>query len=751
VGVVADGVSIAYAPFASFDFYDVDTVEVAKGPQGNLQGKNFTMGSVSINTRNPSFTPDASWSLALGQNQTVISQVAGGGPVIDDLLAWRGALVVEKGNGPYTNNYNSDNSYFNKDRVSGRLKLLFTPTSDFSALATVEIQPNGAEFYNSGTVKIDPPAKYTNSGNSTYDSTLDNATKLGRNWFTRQNGGQNFYYGGLYLNNPNPTVNQQLPLYTFTNNASLQLKKNFENFDLTSITAGRRYHFGASNDEGTPFNISLNGGGKVEEYRQFTQEFRLSSKPGGKLDWQTGFLYWQNQVQFGQASLNAGWGQDAGAWFAKQAQYDTLDTNSAGRQLLTDSLNGMGKSSAQRILNKSKAIFGQTDWHITDLFTLTTGARLTHEDRTNETSSLIVNNGVGGALNPVVVRGVQLGGFDSNATTGALGTNSAAQLALADQVAQRYFGVSSYSLLSAPQMKQVAAAKAIRNTQIGTIWNPVSGPAFRKTYPGFSISPSYKFNPNQTGYFAVQYGEKGGVSQVVAGNPVLAEPEKATSFELGLKSSLLDKTLTLNADVFNTNIRNYQQTVSIPDPLNPSTSITYVGNAPKVNIHGLEFDGAYSGIRNLTARFSGAYTIAKYKSFPNAPVPAEYQTGTVAGITYPGYRDVSGSTLPGASKYTLNIGAEYRVPVFYQLQAHGSFNSAFQSGYFSDANLSSYSWIPKHWTTDASIGLGRNDQKFDVSLIVKNLFNDDTPQNQTLNTYVPAIPRWFGIQFSGKM
>lgn len=753
VGGIIDGVSIVYPPLLSFDFYDVDTVEVAKGPQGTLQGRNFNMGSVTINTRNPSFTPDANWSIALGQNQTVIAQVAGGGPVIDDLLAWRGALIVEKGNGPYTNNYNADNSYFNKDRVSGRIKLLFTPTPDFSALASVEIQPNGAEFYNSGTVKINPPATFTN-GKSTYDSSIDNATRLGRNWFTRQNGGQNFYYGGLYLNNPNPTVNQQLPLYTYTNNWSLQLKKNFENFDVTSITAGRRYHFGASNDEGTPFAISLNGGGKVEEYKQFSQEFRLSSKPGGKLDWQTGFLYWQNSVKFGLQSLNAGFGQDAGAWFAKQDQYDILDTDSSGRQLLTDSLNGMGKSSAQNIVNRSKAIFGQTDWHVTDAFTLTTGARLTYENRTNETSSLIVNNGVGAALNPAVKNGVALGGFNTKAASdatdplGLANGSTAAQTALADGIAQRYFGVSSYALLSTPQKRQVAAARAIRSDQIGNIWNPISGPEFRKAYPGFNISPSYKFNPDQTGYFTVQYGQKGGVSQVVNGKPVLAASEKATSLEFGLKSVLFDKDLTFNTSVFNTDIRNYQQTVNQVEAT--GTVVTYVGNAPKVTIRGLEFDGAYSGIRNLTARFSGAYTIGRYKYFPNAPVPAEFQPNSTA-TPGPTSRDVSGQTLPGASRYTLNIGAEYRVPVFNQLQAHGSFNSAFQSGYYSDANLSAYSWIKKHWTTDASIGIGRSDQKFDVSLIVKNLFDDDTPQNQTLSTYVPAIPRWFGIQFSGKM
>ncbi|HEU5135910.1 MAG TPA: Plug domain-containing protein, partial [Steroidobacteraceae bacterium] len=63
VGFVVDGVSYGYnALTSSFDFIDVDTVEVTRGPQGTLLGKNASLGVVSVNTRRPSFTPDASWS-----------------------------------------------------------------------------------------------------------------------------------------------------------------------------------------------------------------------------------------------------------------------------------------------------------------------------------------------------------------------------------------------------------------------------------------------------------------------------------------------------------------------------------------------------------------------------------------------------------------------------------------------------------------------------------------------------------------
>ena len=384
--------------------------------------------------------------------------------------------------------------------------------------------------------------------------------------------------------------------------------------------------------------------------------------------------------------------------------------------------------------------------------------RLTREDRKNKASSTIVDNGFAGVgLNPAFINGVATGGFnsvaftastDTNNTAGNLEANTAAQLAVANGVALQYFGVASYNSLSQDQKKQIAAAKAIRATQIGTLWTLTDAERFRKTQPGFVISPSYKINEDQTTYLTLQYGEKGGVSQVVNGISRMAEPEKVTSYEWGLKSALLDKTLFLNTDVFLTDVKGYQQAVTIPDPLNPTGGATasYTGNAEKVRIYGLEVDGAYSGLRNTTIRFSGAYTVAKYRQFQYSPVPVEVEPGSTTG-----YRDVSGKYLTGASRFTFNIGPEYRQTVLNDKVFHTSFNAALSSGYNSDNALSSYGWIKKRWLVDAAIGLGRLDGKFDLSLIAKNLLNDDTPQGVTWNSYVPADPRWVGIQFSGKL
>jgi len=741
VGVIVDGVNLAYAPLASFDFFDVESVEVARGPQGTLLGKNSTMGVIVVNTRKPSFVPDASWAVALGQRNTIISQVAAGGPVVDDLIAWRAALTVNKGAGAYENRYNPDQSYFDRDRVSGRVQLLITPSADFSARLAVNLQPKAGEYYNGLTVHTEQPSTYSNGATTIGVNSLDIRAKLARHWFADR---KIFSYDTDYLNNPNIYLDNQRPLITQTRGGEVELKWKLSGHELTSITSYRDYHFHARNDEGTPFDISLNGGGKVDAYRQRSQELRVANKVGGFVDYQAGVLFFQNTVDYGQQGWISGWGADAGAWYANAAQYARLDADGAGRYLLVASLDGVNKGQAQYIKNVSQAVFGQADWHFTPQVTLTTGLRLTHEDRRNKADSTIADNGVAG----VSLNSASQGGFatTSNGNLDATAGNTATQLALADATAAKYFNVATYAALTTAQKQQLADAKAIRAGQLGTLWSLIDGPTFRKNQPGAVISPSYKFSPDQTGYLTVQYGEKGGVSQIVNGTPRLAEPEKVASFEAGLKSVLLGKTLFVNADVFLSKVRNYQQAVTIPDPLNSSATVSYTGNADKVEIKGLEVDGSYNGIRDLSVRFSGAYTDARYKAFPFSPQPVENQ--------YPGapaYQDVSGRTLTGAARYTFNVGAEYRRAVGSERVFHSSFNTAFSSGFNSDANLSSYAWVKKRWLTDASIGLGRVDGKFDVSLIAKNLLNDKTPQGVSWNSYTPADPRWFGLQFAGKV
>lgn len=757
VGLIVDGVNYAYnALSSSYDFTDVDAVEVTRGPQGTLLGKNTSVGVINVTTRRPSFKPDAAWSLTLGQNDTVLGRFSAGGPVVDELLAYRANLSVSKGAGDITNLNNRDITYTNKDRVSGRLQFLLTPTPDFNARVALDLQPRGGETTNGRTIYT-PTPKYANNTSLATDASV----RLNRRWFTQQTGynyQDNYLFGGGQnaVNNDN-----QRPLVTGSRGAATELNWNLGSHTLTSITAYKDYHFNAVNDEGTPFDISRNSGGFWNDYKQASQELRLSSQPGGLVDYQAGlFLLGVRN----KANYQKEWGNDAGAWFANNSQYALLDKNAEGRYLLQNSLDRLNMSfnspaGVQDIKNKSGALFAQANWHLSEPLTLTTGLRLTREDRTNTASSRINNNGNAPELNPVSVNNVALGGFSSD-KLGKLGAgNSAAQLTLADQLAAKYFGKSiggaagsAYNSLSAEQQAQVAAAKAVRQANIGVLFNDTEAESYKGTLPAFVFSPSYKVGENLSTYASWQYGEKAGISQVTNGVSNLVKPEKTGAFEIGAKAAFLDRTLLLNANLFLMNIRDYQQGVRVLDVyttnLNNDGSQYYTtatGNVPKVQAKGLEIDGAYTGIRNTTIRFSGAYNDARYKSFPNSAQPAEN-----AYLTAP-YRDVSGQALPGAAKYTANVGVDYRAPVWGNKEFHTSFNTAFTSRNNTDVTLSSYAWVPASSITDFSIGLGTRNQSFDVSLLVKNLFNNDTPLLRTWNSYTPAVPRWFGVVVSGKL
>ena len=761
VGLIVDGVNYGYnAISSSYDFTDVDAVEVTRGPQGTLLGKNASVGVINVTTRRPSFTPDASYALTIGQNDTVQGRFSGGGPIIDDLLAWRGTLSVSKGQGDITNLYNKDVTYTNKDRVSGRAQFLFTPTKDFSARIALDAQPRAGETTNGRTINTPTPTSYSNGTVNTLST--DSMTRLNRRWFT-QDPSYTYQDNYLYGAGQNAVSNDSArPVVSGSNGISAELNWNLGTHTLTSITAYKDYHFNAVNDEGTPFDINRNSGGFWNDYKQTSQEFRLSSQPGGLVDYQTGlfFLNVNNSAEYQKI-----WGNDAGAWFASNAQYTALDKDGAGRYLLQNSLSGLSMAfnspaGMQKIHNTSSAAFAQADWHASEKLTFTTGARYTYENRQNTASTYIKNQGNAPELNPVSVNGVALGGFATN-SAGLLGTgNSAVQLALADKTANKYFGSAitstagaAYNSLSAAQKAQVAAAKALRQTQIGVLFNETQAEPFKGALPSFVFSPSYKVNDDLSTYVSWQYGEKAGISQVTNGISNKVRSEKTNALELGFKSALWNNKLILNAAVFVMDIKDYQQAVRVLDVyttnLNNDGSNYYTsatGNVAKVQAKGIEIDGVFSGIENTSVRFSGAYNDARYKDFSNSAQPVENgYTGAAA------YRDVSGQSLPGAAKYTFNIGIDYHHPIFSDKEFHTNINAAYSSKYNSDISLSQYAWIPAKTVADFSIGIGTRNQSVDISLLVKNIFGDKTPSLQTWNSITPAVPRWFGVTISGKL
>ncbi len=748
VGVLVDGVPYLFNPLtSSYNFSDVDTVQVTRGPQGTLGGMNNTLGNILVTTKRPTFTPDAEYLFSYGQRDTFIGQFAVSDAIIDDLLAFRASISEEKGEGDINNVYATDQTYQNVDRTTGRIQFLLTPDQDFTARFSANVTPRAGEYTNERSFNTPTPTTYADGAANT---SLTNDARLARSWFTQD---PNYSYTKNYLSTTAVDIDGGYPVVTGTNGVSLQLDWNVGPYSITSISAWQNYHFNARNDEGTEFAISTTGGVYDNNYDQLTQELRVNSTIGNIADYQAGVFLARTNTNY---QTYSNWLQDAGAWYASTAQYATLDADGNGRYLMENTLNATWKDTTQHIQNKSAALFASVDWHISQPLTLTTGARLSDEDRKNASASYLADAGNGSALSPVSVNGVQLGGFATNSTGALLATDSAAQIAVANSVALQYFNVPTYAALSPAEQKQVAAAQALRKAQIGVLWNEVTAQPFSKTMPTLFFGPSYKLTNSETAYVTYQHGEKAGVAQVVNGVSSPVKPERSDAYELGLKSVLLDKTLVLNADVFLENIRDYQQTVQVFDAYTTAAQAngtnyytTATGNAPWVQSKGVEIDSLFTAIPHITLRLSGAYVDAFYKNYPNSPKPVED-----ADQTNP-YRNVTGFALPGAARVTGDFGYEYRVlvlvPLLRAAEFHVGGDTRYTSRYNTDTALSSYAWVPGGSITDLAIGLGKADRKFDFSVVVKNLTNNDIPVVKTWNSYQPAFERWFGLQVAGKL
>ncbi|RAK60700.1 TonB-dependent receptor [Phenylobacterium hankyongense] len=136
VGIYVDGVYIG-SPLAQMgQFFDLERIEVLRGPQGTLYGRNTTGGAINVITRKPTQTYSADASVEYGNYNTLNVEGGVGGPIIKDVLAFRLAATGTWDDGYTLNRLTGDHGN-NQDHWTTRGSLLFTPSPNFSLLAQV--------------------------------------------------------------------------------------------------------------------------------------------------------------------------------------------------------------------------------------------------------------------------------------------------------------------------------------------------------------------------------------------------------------------------------------------------------------------------------------------------------------------------------------------------------------------------------------------------------------------------------------
>ncbi|MFP5391118.1 MAG: TonB-dependent receptor [Gammaproteobacteria bacterium] len=721
VGLIVDGVVLSHVGMSYQDFTDLDRVEVLRGPQGTLLGKNTTVGAINYVTRQPRFTPEAQANVSFGQRNARLFNGSVSNAIVDDLLAYRVSFFTDKQDGDLLNIGSEGGRWHERNRSGGRVQFLLTPTPNFSARLNIDTAETN-ERSNTKPVMLDP-ANFDDAAHTPRVKTVaGNIAAQNRGTNTLTSLFQRPYFKGYQPIIGSWTtldLNQAQPLQTRNRGAAAELNWDVAGVTLTSITAYRDLRFDAKNDnEQTRFSVTR--GGTLVQAKQASQELRIASSPSKQFDYQAGLFYMKNSADSYSRNL---YGEDAGAFYAKNGDYALLSASGAGTALLRGALANAYTADLTTPETKSAAVFGQVNWHFNEKATLTVGLRETHEKKT-ATDTKWANQFDGSPLTDLTALGTSLG-FAANS-------------------------------------QEIKSAQAVRTAAIGSNFFPTSqGDPINHSALSWLVSPSYKLDETTMLYASAAAGEKSGSVQFKSnGSPNTVLPEKSLDFELGFKTLLLNKTLMLNVNAYNTRVRDYQQNTSVYDDIvtrqmNDGTLYyaSRLGNIPSLRARGVEFDSAWQVNRALSVNLGGSYNDAKYTDWKTATCPVELNVAANSIVC-----DNTGRQVIAAPKVTATFGVDYQAPLVAGYNSHVWIVNSYRSKHNLTDTLSRYGEQKAYSLTDIGIGLIGKGGKFELDLVVKNAF--DTKYTTSITQYSATNGvaydgigprRWVGLTLHAKL
>ena len=388
VGVYLDGVYLARPGQTVFDLADLERIEVLRGPQGTLFGKNTSAGAVVVTTRQPTFDWEAGGDASLGNYDFRQLHAYVSGPLTEQLAA---RLFVSK----------TDRDGFTRNRFDGRYgqdfhdlnlrgQLLYKP-SDRLTLRIIG-DWGRQDSFTAGSILLGAIRNYDN-GALFPNNYYDRSARLG--------------YTPVAANPALRTTDTDADPRYRMNQHGVNVTTDWDigPATLTSVTAYRAWNWyphndgdGTSIDAGADFHQS-------NEQRQVSQELRIASNGARRVDYVAGLYYLYQSIE---AEAVNRYGSRAADWFLPPT------TNAAvGAAALSD----YNVVSHSRPVTDSYAAFAQTIWHITGAVDLTTGLRYTYETKS--------------------------GYFDQDATGTSLAGLTAAQQVAAQAIRARY-GVRNF-------------------------------------------------------------------------------------------------------------------------------------------------------------------------------------------------------------------------------------------------------------------------------------------------------------------
>jgi iron complex outermembrane receptor protein len=645
-GIYLDNVYLGRPGMAVFDLLDVEQMELLRGPQGTLFGKNTTAGVLNITTRKPTFTPQGTIATSIGEDGYAQTQGSFSGP-LSETVAGRITAYHTEENGYVKNDFN-DHELGGGKRQGFRSQLLYKPSEDFNLRWIADYNEENSSAGTRSLFSTGP----TINGVNRYEQ---RAAAVGAT-----------LVDGRHVN-----LNADQRVTVFQGGTSLEANWTLPNdFTVTSISAYRWWDFTPRNDDELNVEVMHNVGQSARD-KQYSQELRLASPIGEHFDYVLGAYYFRQEMQ-----------NKVFTYYGPLA-----DTWNGTPQGALNNVSTVGNGSVD---TDSFALFAQGTWHLSPVVDFSLGLRGTYERKLAD-----------------VTRDAPTGGA---AVTGA--------------------------------------AANVRNARVGAY---DSGDLSLYSFsPSALASLAWHVSDQVLAYGSLSHGEKsGGVNLSVASAPVagadslLIGSERANDAELGVKTTLLDKRLLLNANLFWTQIHGYQT-----NAYDDANLTSYLTNAGTVRSRGLELDSTWRPLRGLTLSANGSWNDVRYMTYDDAPCPAEValRPGSPASC------DLSGHEVVGASKWIFNTSASYQWSLDNGLQPYVNGNYAWRSHAVGTIDDSEEAQLPSYAVVNFATGLRGelNDGQWDVSLWLKNAFDKTyytTLWNSPNGAYTGVLgtPRTLGV------
>ncbi|MDO6569208.1 TonB-dependent receptor [Alteromonas sp. 1_MG-2023] len=727
VGLYVDGVYRSRQNALINDLVDIESIEVLRGPQGTLFGKNTAAGAMTLTSVAPSHTERDGFVEVLAGNDALLRISAGTSfSLIDDVLAMRVSGFKTDGDG-YITDATSGQSLNNKNRSAIKAQWLYTPSDDVRVRIIADYgelneRCCGALTWQNNFQANDVPGKF--GTDALLSQAPFNATIYGKD---------DYYDFSTALSQPPISKMEDKGL-----SAQIDVALD-DQWSLVSISAYRA--FDSLDIVDTDFSdADLLMATNDAEQQSFSQELRLHYK-SDKVRGLVGAYYFSQNLNL---SFNTTTQSDFATFFSIASAEllplaNAIDGLSAatGGLIAPSAAPAPSNTAFMHTANQEQdsiALFAQADWLLSDSFTLTTGLRFTDEEKSivgSYTEQGPDIDGLGRRPN-IADTLTALDNIGTGlSTSGAIDSTLLNALAPFQQAGWGYFFLGSAAVLPRPDLNE-----SIDDSQLtGT------------------VKLAYHSSKNQLIYASFATGYKAGGTNTDRISPSLDatfNAEKARSAEVGLKQEWPNYGLRVNVAAHYSTIKDFQATTFTGTGFN-------LQNAGDIHVKGLELETTWLISANTEFHLNAARTLANFDTFKQGTCWVAYSWHT--GIDDPGR---ASPTEPFCARDGDRVGFEPQNSFSAMLNHHfsvASYNAMISADYqytgdvYLDDSNDPYKQSDSFKIINARLSLQLDEWDTEVIVWARNLFDEqyiarsgfDVPVQEGKIMAYPGAPRSYGV------